>query len=117
MASAPSMKLSRSVSVLDLLDALAGVLGQDPVEPVAGLEHFLGMDLHVRRLALKAAQRLVDHDARMRQREALALGAAGQQYRAHAGGLADADGADVRLDELHRVVDRKSGADHAARAN
>ncbi len=42
------------------------------------------------------------------------LRAAGQQDRAHAGRLADADGADVRLDELHGVVDREARAHDAA---
>src|SRR5437016_9755581 len=34
--------------LLDAIDALAGVLGQDFVQPVARLEHFLGMSLHIR---------------------------------------------------------------------
>src|SRR5437016_14185623 len=34
--------------LLDAIDALAGVLGQDFVQPVARLEHFLGMNLHIR---------------------------------------------------------------------
>ena len=43
-----------------------------------------GVDLDVGGLALEAAQGLVDHHARVRQAQALALGAAGQQHRAHA---------------------------------
>ena len=39
-----------------------------------------------------AAQRLVDHDARIGQRVALALRAGREQDRAHAGRLAHADG-------------------------
>ena len=54
---------------------------------------------------LEAAERLVDHDARVRQSVALAVGAGGEQHRAHGGGLADADGGHVGLDELHGVVD------------
>ena len=101
--------------LLDPLDALAGVLGQDFVQSVAGLEHFLGVDLHVRRLALEAAEGLVDHHARMRQAVALAGRAAREQDRAHAGRLADADGAHVGPDELHGVVDREPGAHDPAR--
>src|SRR2546429_4899551 len=41
--------------LLDALDALAGVLGQDFVQPVARLEHFLGMNLLIRRLSCKPA--------------------------------------------------------------
>ena len=47
----------------------------------------------------------MDHNLRVRQRNALALGAGREQERAHAGGEADADGGHVALDILHRVVD------------
>src|SRR6185312_17542648 len=77
--------------LLDPLDALAGVLGQDFVESITGFEHFLGVDLHVRRLPLKAAERLVDHHAGMREAEALAGSPCGQQNGSHAGGLPRAD--------------------------
>ena len=89
-ASSAPMKLSRSVSRSMRLDRLAGVLGQDLVQALAQVQDFLGVDLDVRGLALEAAHRLVDHDARVGQAEALALGARGQQQRAHAGRLADA---------------------------
>ena len=45
---------------------------------------------------------------------ALALGSARKQQRSHAGGHAQADGGHVGVDQLHRVVNRQSGADHAA---
>ena len=48
------------------------------------------------------------------QRHPLALGAAGQQQRAHAHRDPDADRLHVGLDELHRVVDRQAGVDRAA---
>src|SRR5262245_41373727 len=60
---------------LDLVDTLARVLRQYFVESVARVEHLPGMDLHIRRLALKAAEGLVDHHAGVRQPVALALGA------------------------------------------
>src|SRR5207302_6568045 len=101
--------------LLDAIGSLAGVLGQDLVQPVARLEHFLGMNLHIRRLSLKAAEGLVNHHARVREAVALAARAAGEEHGPHAGRLADADGADVRLDELHGVVDRQSRAHDAAR--
>jgi hypothetical protein len=59
--------------------------------------------------------RLVDHDAGIRQGEALADGARRQQEGTHAGGEARAQGGYVRLDELHRVVDRHAGIHRAAR--
>src|SRR5262245_26443796 len=55
----------------DLVDRLAGVLGEDLVQLVAGLEHLLGRDLHVGGLAGSAAEDLVDHDLRVRQAVAL----------------------------------------------
>ena len=48
----------------------------------------------------------MNHDARIRQRKTLALGACGQQEGAHAGGHAGAQGRDVGLDELHGVKNR-----------
>src|ERR1041385_1653876 len=51
----------------DLVDRLAGVLGEDLVQLVAGLEHLLGRDLHVRGLAGRAAQDLVDHRSEERR--------------------------------------------------
>src|SRR5215471_1225699 len=52
--------------LLDLLDALAGVLrgslGQNPLD----VEDLLGLDLDVRRSAADAAVRLVQHDLRVR---------------------------------------------------
>ena len=48
------------------------------------------------------------------EREALALGAAGGDDGAHAGGLPDDVGADVAGDELHRVDDAEPGGDAAA---
>ncbi len=71
------------------------------------------MDLDVRGLTREPAERLVDHHARIGQCETLALGTGAQQERAHAGGLTDAQGAHIALDEVHRVVDRHAGGDHA----
>ena len=45
----------------------------DAVELLARLEDLARLDLDVGRLALRAARGLVDHDARVRQRGALAL--------------------------------------------
>ena len=49
-----------------------------------------------------------------RRRNALALGAGGQQKRAHGRRHADADGGNIRLDILHCVVYGKSAGDAAA---
>src|SRR5579864_9083644 len=59
----------------DLLHRSAGVKRHQHVEALAQAQDVLGMDLDVRRLALEAAERLVNHDIRIGHREALALGA------------------------------------------
>ena len=76
----------------------------------------LHIDLHIRDLALGTGGGLVDHDLRVGQRDALALGAAGQQKRAHAGRHTDADGGHVTLDVLHGVIDSHSRGHTAAGA-
>ena len=91
------------------------MVGQQLVQAGLDIEDFLGVDLDIGGLTLEAAQRLVDHHARVRQAVTLALGTSSQQEGAHAAGLADADGRDVRLDELHGVVDRHAGGDGTAR--
>ena len=67
-------------------------VGQNLVEHFAGLEDFVGLDFDVRNLAADLAVGLMDHHLGVRQGEALALGAAGQQHGAAAGGQADAVG-------------------------
>src|SRR5262249_48592795 len=57
---------------LDALGGLAGVLGQYAVDGIAQADDLTRGDLDVRRLALGAAERLVDQDRRVRQRVALA---------------------------------------------
>ena len=64
----------------------------------------------------KPPSRLVDHDRRVRQREALVLGAAAEQHRAHEAAMPDAGRRDVRLDQLHRVVDRQARRSRSRRA-
>ncbi len=90
--------------------------GEQAVEFIADAQNLLGMNIDVAGLALEAAQRLVNHDSRMRQCEPFFLLAGRQQYRAHAGCLADAGSADIGMDELHGVVNRHAGGDGTARA-
>lgn len=68
---------------------LAGMLGHDAVQLVLDGQDFPGMDGDIRSLALKAAQRLVDHHARVGKGKTLALGAGTEQEGAHRGSLAD----------------------------
>src|SRR5829696_3574028 len=94
--------------LLDFLDVLAGVLGDDLVKPAPHVDDLARVDLDVGGLPLEARGHLVDQDLRVGQRHALALRPARQQQGAHRHRDADADGLHVGLDELHRVVDRES---------
>ena len=69
-------------SYLDLVDRLIAVLRHEGVEQGADEQDLLGLDLDVGRLPLSPAQRLVDHDARVRQRTALTLSSQAQQQQA-----------------------------------
>ena len=56
----------------------------------------------------------MNHDPAVRQRETLTLGARGEQYRRHAGGLTDAISNHVALEETDGVVDRHAPGDNPA---
>jgi hypothetical protein len=66
---------SRWVSCLDPLDALAGGIGKDLVQPVAHLAHLLGLDHHVGRGAADPARGLMQQEARIGQAIAVFLSA------------------------------------------
>src|SRR5471032_1859080 len=100
---------------LDFFQGVPAVLGHQCIEALTNKQDFLGVNFDVRRLALEAAQRLVNHHARVRQAVTLALGARGEQERAHAAGLTDAGRRHVWLDELHGVVDRHTRRHRTAR--
>jgi len=101
--------------VLDLVDALVGVEGQDLVEPLLQPHDLLGLDLDVGGLSLGPAHRLVDHDPRVGQAGAPAVLPGREQHRAHRGGEPDADRRHGRVHVLHRVVDPEAAVDDAAR--
>src|SRR6266540_3680209 len=86
----PSQEVVALERVLDLLERLAGVLHVDLIETLLEIQDLLGMNHDVGRLALEAAGRLMQHDARVREREPHVLLAGSQQQRCHGGGLADA---------------------------
>ena len=56
------------------------MVDEDVVQLLAHAQDLPGLDVDVGGLALHAAQRLVDHDARVGQREALALGPRRQEH-------------------------------------
>src|SRR5699024_7591876 len=94
--------------VRDLRGLLVRVLGQSLLQPFAHPQHLGGLDLEVGGLTLTLTLhgRLVDEHTRIRQGQPLARSAGGQQHGGGRGGLPEADGLDLRLDVLHRVVDR-----------
>ena len=91
LASIALMMKSRSVSLRDLGDVLAGVVGEDLVEERPHAADLLRLDLDVDRLAGRATVRLVDQDARVREDEALARRARREDHRGRRRGLAEAD--------------------------
>src|SRR5207247_6924672 len=64
--------------VADLLDGLAGVVGQDLLDTPALVQDLLSPDGQVGRLTLHSTVRLVDQDAGVGEREAFPGGAGGQ---------------------------------------
>ena len=54
--------------LLDLVEGLTGLEGDQAIEPFAQLQDFLGGDPDVRCLAARAARRLVQQEARIGQR-------------------------------------------------
>ena len=71
------------------------------------------MDLDIGGLPAGSAGGLMDHDLRVRQRQALPLGPAGQKHRRHARRQPNADRRDRALDVLHRIINGQTGG-HAA---
>src|SRR4051812_23676791 len=99
----------------DLVHLLSRVLGHDLLESPLEGDRLPGMDLDIGRLPLEAAPDLVNQDLGVRQRHPLSFRAACKEERAHRHRGPDADRLHVRLDELHRVVDREPVVHGAAR--
>ena len=99
---------------VDLVDGLAGLLGDELGQHGLHVQDELGVDPHVGGGAADAARGLVHHHAGVRRRVALALGARREQELPHRGRHAHRHRGDVRLDVLHGVVDRHARGDRAA---
>lgn len=79
----------------DLTFRLVAVIGNVGVEHFPDEKDLLGLDLDISGLPLGATQGLVDHNPRIGQGPAFALGPGAEQERSHAGGHAEANGLDV----------------------
>ncbi len=99
--------------VFDLLDSLAGVMGEDAVEAFFQVEHEADGAFDVGGGAAGATGDLVNHHVGVRQAEAFAFGACGEQHGTHRGANADAIGVHIAGHELHGVIDRQTCGDGA----
>lgn len=69
------------------------------------VDDLLRLDGKVNGRSAPPPEGLVDHDARVGHRVALALGPGAEEECAHGRGEAEADGGNVAAAQLHRVVD------------
>ena len=101
--------------MLNDFQRFAGGIGHDFIQ--AGLEpqNLAGLNLNIRSLALRAAQRLVHVDGGVGKRITLAFCTCGQEHGAKRCGYTNGHGADLVRDHLHSVVDGQPGIDLSAR--
>src|SRR5271157_6149969 len=86
---------------LNLLYRLVRMLGHYFIKAGANTQDFAGVDVDVRFLPRETAYgRLVNKQARIGECKTLPRTSRRQQHRRHAGRLANADGGNVRADEL-----------------
>lgn len=101
--------------LLDFLQGLAGLIGEELIETVPHAQDALGADLDVGSLSLGAAEGLMDHHFAVGEGQPFALGPGRKQEGAHGGSHSDADGLNIALDVLHRIIDGKPGGDGSSR--
>src|SRR5690606_18827614 len=100
--------------VHDALVRLARLLRKHPVQTLAHLDDLARLDLDVRRTAARAAPRLVQQVARVRQREALLLRYRDVDQCARARYPPGADHPYRGIDEADHVVNRVARLDMTA---
>ncbi len=101
--------------LLDFLQGLAGLLGEEMIEAIPHAQDALGADLNVRSLPLGTAEGLMDHHFTVGKGQPFALGSRRKKEGAHGSSHSDADGLNIALDMLHRIIDGKSGRDGSSR--
>ena len=108
-------KVELALSVLIFGPLAASKLTQCPrFEKSAGNDDDRPL-INIRCLPFKSAQRLVNHDTRMRQRRALAFGAASKKNCSHARSLPDTNRNDIGTHILHGIVDRHTSRHRSSR--
>ena len=94
---------------LNAFEGLTGVVGDDSIEFLLKFEDLSSGDLDIRGLTLDATHRLMDHNTRVRESEALALLAGYEEHGSHRSSHTGADGRHVGIDILHSVIYAKAG--------
>src|SRR5262245_56379753 len=94
-----------------LLLVLLRVVRDDLLQLALERDRLPRVDLDIGRLTLVATPHLVEQDLRVRQGHPLPFGPSREEDGTHAHRDPDADRPHVRLDELHRVVDREARVD------
>ena len=84
------------------------MLREESIELISGSDDMICGDLDVLRLSLRPTERLMDHDLRVWESISLSFGSSCEDDRPHRGRHTDTDRDDIRLDELHRIIDRKT---------
>ena len=74
------------------------------------------MNFNIRRLSLGTAERLVNHNARMRQGISFPFCTRCQKHRRHGCTGTDTNRRYFRTNILHRIINGKTGRDDASRA-
>ena len=93
---------------LDFFLRPSGGFREDFVDHFADSNDFSRTDIDIGGLSLNATHNLMEDKSGVGEAESFSLLTRGHQHGAHAARLAEADGAYVGLDVLHRVVNRKS---------
>mmetsp|Transcript_29204 Transcript_29204/g.53433 ORF Transcript_29204/g.53433 Transcript_29204/m.53433 type:complete len:294 (-) Transcript_29204:99-980(-) len=99
----------------DFVLGLVAVFGNVSIQDFSNKEDFLGLNFNVCGLALGTAKGLMDHDARIGERPALALGTGSQQKGPHTGGHAEAYCGHITRHILHGIVNGHACTDGPTR--
>ena len=91
------------------------MIGEDFIEDFPSPHDMLCSDLDIDRLSFDPTERLMDQDFRVFQCVAFSFCPTGEDDRSHRCRESDTDRDNIRLDILHRIVDRESSSDMSTR--